>query len=320
MSKNPLMSNIAPPAQLPDFLLGQQKQDEETAAVKFAAIPPEKQQTNIESGVEQKDVKKNDLPALPVQELAEALSPLTEGVKNSMIFGWMKEGIKNSLEVAKDSVQKVVVTLDPQMSGILFTGGDIEVIVASTNDDKIDPVRQSFQQIFKKATVYGNGAQAKSIAAQPVGFENAELSAKERINFLRSKEEFVDKTIMSVENFLVEITKDSWFDVGLLYFSDPRKNITLKTYTQMTPIPLDIIKKIQLDTPSDYEKKDTGYSVTIGSVMSKKLNVPHYEWHKAYISIERYDLILNAATSLASIYKMELSKLTAKLEDKAGEE
>lgn len=41
----------------------------------------------------------------------------------------------------------------------------------------------------------------------------------------------------------------------------------------MTPIPLPIIASIQADTPEDYELRDTGFAVTIGSVMAKNLNV-----------------------------------------------
>lgn len=208
---NPLISNIPPPAELPSFIVQQQKKEEasdESASLKFsAAIPPEKNVTS-ESPKQvthtEEDEVKNELPALPVDEIRAALSPLTEGVKNSVLFGWMKDSIKSSSEVLQSGIQKMVVTLDPQMSSILYSGGDIEVIVASANEDKIDPVRQSFQQVFKKATVYGIGSQAKTVASQPVGFESAELAAKERINHLRTNEAHVDKVIVSIENFLVE--------------------------------------------------------------------------------------------------------------------
>lgn len=98
----------------------------------------------------------------------------------------------------------VVTTLDPQMSSIIYSGGSTEIVVASANDDKIISVREAFQDVFGRATVYGHASQAKTIAAQPVGFESAELAAKERINLLRSNEAFIDKVIISVENFIVE--------------------------------------------------------------------------------------------------------------------
>jgi non-canonical (house-cleaning) NTP pyrophosphatase len=313
---NPLISNVAPPTELPTFIVQQTKKedtkDEVAGGSKFsAAIPPEKNVT-AESPKEVTPSEHDELPALPVDEIKAALSPLTEGVKNSVLFGWMKDSIKSSSEVLQSGLQKMVVTLDPQMSSILYSGGDVEVVVASANEDKIDPVRQSFQQVFKKATVYGIASQAKTIAAQPVGFESAELSAKERVNYLRSNEAYVDKVIVSIENFLVEVYKGQWFDVGLLLLSDPRRNISLKTFTQMTSIPSTVIQVIETDTPKDYERRATGFSIPVGKVMSQNLGVPHYEWHKAYTSIDRFEIILNASRALATIYKSELQlKATA---------
>lgn len=61
--------------------------------------------------------------------------------------------------------------------------------------------------------------------------------------------------------------------MGLLVLSDPKRNITLKTMTQFTPIPLQIITSLQSDTPEDYDKKETGFAVTIGAAMSRNLDV-----------------------------------------------
>lgn len=55
--------------------------------------------------------------------------------------------------------------------------------------------------------------------------------------------------------------------------SDPRRNIALKSFTQMTPIPLQIITSLQSDTPEDYDKKGTGFAVTVGSAMGHNLDV-----------------------------------------------
>lgn len=185
--------------------------------------------------------------------------------------------------------------LKQNMMKICFTdsGGATEIIVASGNDDKVVSVREAFQNVFGRATVYGHASQAKTIAAQPVGFESAELAAKERINALRSNETFIDSVIVSVENFVVELYKNQlsgilqnsemlidkfkilfrWFDVGLLMLSDPIRNITLKSFTQMTFIPLQIITSLESDTPKDYEKRGTGFAMTVGAAMSRNLDV-----------------------------------------------
>lgn len=94
------------------------------------------------------------------------------------------------------------------------SGGATEIIVASGNDDKVVSVREAFQNVFGRATVYGHASQAKTIAAQPVGFESAELAAKERINNLRSNEAFIDSVIVSVENFVVELYKNQLSEIS----------------------------------------------------------------------------------------------------------
>lgn len=55
--------------------------------------------------------------------------------------------------------------------------------------------------------------------------------------------------------------------------SDPSRNISLKSFTQMTSIPLEIIKKLENDTPKDYEKRSSGFAVRIGNYMGEKLDV-----------------------------------------------
>lgn len=55
--------------------------------------------------------------------------------------------------------------------------------------------------------------------------------------------------------------------------NDSSRNITLKSFTQMTSIPLPIITSIKNDTPQDYDKQETGFAKTIGAAMSKYLDV-----------------------------------------------
>lgn len=75
----------------------------------------------------------------------------------------------------------------------------------------------------------------------------------------------------------------------------------------MTSIPSFIVTTLDVDTPAEYERKSTGFSTTIGHAMGRNLNTPHYEWHKTYTTIDRTEMIVNAAKSLASIYKLELT-------------
>ena len=64
-------------------------------------------------------------------------------------------------------------------------GGDVEVVVASDKDDKVLPIREAFQSVFGKATVYGLPSKCVSIAEQPVGFASGKQAALERISSLR---------------------------------------------------------------------------------------------------------------------------------------
>ncbi|CRK91122.1 CLUMA_CG004810, isoform A [Clunio marinus] len=322
---NSLITNIPPPTELPTFVL----QNQSNTAEKEIESPPSKEKFNPVIPIEKNftvptptstasaetpptpDDPKNEEQKPTQEDIAQVFLPLTDGVKNSVIFGWMKDtvksGLKSGMQITKESIDKVVTTLDPQMAQLIYSGGNTEIVVASSNDDKITSVREAFQEIFGRATVYGHKSHAKTIANQPVGFENAELAAKERINCVRTNEAFVDKVIVSVENFIVEIYKNQWFDLGLIMLSDPISDVTLKVFTQMTYIPLSVIISLESETDKNYEKKETGYATTVGAAMGRELNTPHYDWHKTYTSIDRFDMIKDAAKSLASIYKRELS-------------
>uniref|UniRef100_A0A182Q5X5 Non-canonical purine NTP phosphatase/PRRC1 domain-containing protein n=1 Tax=Anopheles farauti TaxID=69004 RepID=A0A182Q5X5_9DIPT len=214
------------------------------------------------------------------EPVAAALSPITQG--GSALFGWMKGAVSGSgilqkvAEKAKNSVDTIVTTLDPQMKEYINSGGDTEVIVASDKDDKVRPVREAFQTVFGKATIIGLPAQAVGIAAQPVGFAAGLKGAEHRINSIRAENPRVDDhlPVVAVENFIVELFPDQWFEAGAIVLFDYAKNILLKTVTQMTPIPLPVITALQADTPEDYMLKDTGYATTVGSVMARNLNHP----------------------------------------------
>ncbi|XP_041776169.1 protein PRRC1-like [Anopheles merus] len=243
------------------------------------------------------------------EPVAAALSPITQS--GSALFGWMKGAVSGSgilqkvAEKAKNSVDTIVTTLDPQMKEYINSGGDTEVIVASDKDDKVRPIREAFQTVFGKATIIGLAAQAVGIAAQPVGFAAGLKGAEHRINSIRAENPRVDDhlPVVAVENFVVELFPDQWFEAGAIVLFDYAKNILLKTVTQMTPIPLPVIAALQADTPEDYMLKDTGFATTVGSVMARNLNTSHTEWHRSYTSVSRSEMILTAAKTIATLYK-----------------
>ena len=82
-------------------------------------------------------------------------------------------------------------------------------------DVKVSPVRQAFQQVFGRATVFGvasMGSAGSTIANQPVGFAAGRQAAQERIAFVRNRQsqsspEEPPVVILAVEGFLLEVRR-----------------------------------------------------------------------------------------------------------------
>lgn len=123
-SKN-LLTKLPPPSELPSFVM--QKQESPTEAKKLLDIAePAAVTTKEPSDQDKPQTATTPLEASPESDLPSiqaALSPITEGVKNSVFYSWMKDVSKVGVEKAKASIEKVVTTLDPQVFGfdsILF--------------------------------------------------------------------------------------------------------------------------------------------------------------------------------------------------------
>lgn len=95
----------------------------------------------------------------------------------------------------------------------------------------------------------------------------------------------MDIPIVAVENFLLEVGQDKWYDLGVIILEDVKQNINLQTFTQMTPVPSQIVETAQESTPEDYSKE--GLAVTIGSLMGANLQVT------LYFSLQCYEILLN---------------------------
>ncbi|XP_076761044.1 protein PRRC1-like isoform X2 [Xylocopa sonorina] len=317
-----LLSNVAPPTALPSFIsnpgitLSERPNTLEPSVQK----KPHEQEPN-------KSMLNTIVQPKPLQQETQqtitttVVTPSTQNVQTTVpsesvtqdsgmvgggLLSWVKETVVNSnvlskvAEKAKNSVNTMITTLDPQM----HSGGDMEIIVASDKDIKISPVRQAFQTVFGKATVTGVSVESSAIATQPVGFAAGVKGAEERINSARNIPTLSkDIPIIAVENFLLEVGEDKWYDLGVILLNDPKRNVNLQTFTQMTPVPSQIVTMAQEATPEDYPLKWSGLSVTVGSLMATNLQVPHNEWHHALTGVSRRDLILLAVQSLAGIYK-----------------
>ena len=129
---------------------------------------------------------------------------------------------------------------------------------------------------------------------------------EERITNLRSNHTFdvpQNQVIVAVENCLVELTPESWYDIGCVHLDDPLTGTKLTTFTQATPVPNEIINRLKFETPSSYKFADSGFSMTVGRAMAERLDVSHEQWHEAHAGVGRPSLIYLATSSLAHLYK-----------------
>lgn len=104
------------------------------------------------------------------------------------------------------------------------------------------------------------------------------------------------------------MASERWYDLAILILSDPGRHIHLQTFTQMTPVPSAVISVLREDTPQDYPLRNTGFAITIGSVMGKNLHVEKSNWHHALTGVSRRDIILSAAKQMAGLYKNSLNE------------
>ena len=113
-----------------------------------------------------------------------------------------------------------------------------------------------------------------TLAVQPVGFNAALKSAKERIDAARQNPIIPqDVPIVAVENFLLKVDDNKWYDLDLILLNDQKNNVSLQTFTQMTPVPSQIVTLAEQATPQDYPFRLSGLAVTVGSLMANNLQV-----------------------------------------------
>ncbi|XP_067931741.1 protein PRRC1-like [Watersipora subatra] len=237
--------------------------------------------------------------------------PLQSPQDLTSLLEWLKtnETVNKMMQKAKVGVETVITAMDPQMKDVLFSGGDIDIVVASSKPVKVESVKEAFQKAFGRATVYGKDSQP-NIAPQPVGFSSGIKGSEERINNLRRNGLVSDRQVcVAVENFIVDLQSEQWYDIACLMLSDPVNNITLHTFSQATPVHTEYVQQAQAETPSDYSLSWSGLSVTIGSVMYKhNTAIDPTNWHAYYGGVSRGETLLMAARQLAYMYKGRLSK------------
>ncbi|XP_026320895.1 protein PRRC1-like [Hyposmocoma kahamanoa] len=341
-----LLSSVGPPLELPNFITATTAVPQVTSSIPSDSAPAvdsdslpiqpvlvqptvEQQSQDMETFSPAIPLSKGE-PMLPIRSPEDSqntqspesfpdstpdIDQLGDIMPGSGLFTWVKGAVSTGgilhrvAEKAKNSVDSMITTLDPQMKEYLKSGGDIYIVVASDKDVKISPIREAFQHVFGKATIVGIPAQSDVTADQPVGYAAAYAAAKQRIAQLRSQHVELNNNvpIVAVESFLHEAVSDRWYDVALLVLSQPSLGIELQLQSQSTPVPTAAVAAAQAGTPSDYSHSQTGYSTTIGSIMAASLQVPHTQWQEALTGVSRKELLVLAARSLAGSYKKLLA-------------
>ncbi|XP_076166689.1 protein PRRC1-like [Ptiloglossa arizonensis] len=320
-SSENVISNIAPPIALPSF-------------VSNPGTPLSKKSShNLKPSVQKNHEPSNSMLNTVVQSMpsqqephqvttAVTTTPLIQNVQTTLqtespmqdsgggFLSWVKKtmiekGIMTRIAMeTKNNFNSMLTTLDPQMREFIYSGGDVEIVVASDKDVNISLVSQAFQTVFGKATVTGVPVDCSVIAVQPVGFAAGIKGAKDRINSARNDPSLPkDIPIIAMENFLLEVGEDKWYDLGVVLLNDPKNDVNLQTFTQMTPVPSHIVTMAQEATPENYPLKWSGFTVTVGSLIASNLQVSHNEWYHALTGVSRRDIMVLAVQSLAGIYK-----------------
>lgn len=120
-----------------------------------------------------------------------------------------------------------------------------------------------------------------TVASQPIGFNSALKSAEERISLARQNSEVTqDAPVVAVENFLLKVDENKWYDLGVILLDDPKNNVSLQTFTQMTPVPSQIVTMAEQATPQDYPHKESGLAMTVGNLLANNLQVRFFKRQK----------------------------------------
>ncbi|PVD20022.1 hypothetical protein C0Q70_20516 [Pomacea canaliculata] len=248
--------------------------------------------------------------AIPVSSAPESQALPSLGASQVRgLFEWFSNSnlVHKVVERTRNSVETVITTLDPGMREVIRSGSGIEIMVTSTKENKVAPVREAFQETFSRVRVTGVESQSTT-AAQPLGFAAGLKGAEDRIKSLRESRAISDDvTAVSIEGFIVEMFPDRWFEMSCLVLKDPVNQIELETCSQPTPIPIQYILAAQDRTPADYPLRWAGLAVTIGQIIEE--DQPHIgraDWQKVLSGVPRRDSLYLAAATLAYMYKQRL--------------
>eukprot|EP00117_Sycon_ciliatum_P024866 scpid24010/ scgid20765/ Protein PRRC1; Proline-rich and coiled-coil-containing protein 1 len=235
---------------------------------------------------------------------------------------------RNIVDKTKSSVDNVLTTLDPGMTGSgsssresandLSTPGAAhikakQVILASTKLPKIEAIKCGFQRCFQTVNVRGFVCPS-GIAPQVFGLDACYQGAQQRIQYLRSmhsNEIIGDAVLISVENCIAELLPGCVFDVACIVLLDPSRDIVLQALTQPIPLPSHYVETLRSSNPPNYAQSESGFSVRWPTLLTKEMpGADPNDPHRTMTGMSRYRLLETAAATLARSYELRLQRYT----------
>lgn len=146
---------------------------------------------------------------------------------------------------------------------------------------------------------------ASGVAEQPVGFDAGRAGAMQRADQVEGAG---NEIVISIENFIAEVTPGCWFDIGHGFLRDDSNGIELHTLSQAVRVPDEFVDMARSRTPKDYENIATGFSVTCGQMMKEmKPHLDDGDWHSAATGLSRQQLLHVSVRVLLGEYRRELT-------------
>lgn len=184
--------------------------------------------------------------------------------KESKWMNWIS-GISQTKIVSnlKSSVESIMTTVDPQMSNYNHPANRPLYLLSSISTPKIvHLIREAFNNVgFSKISINSLDAQNSSqFAPQIIGFPCALQSAREKLENSLIMMQDAECTVISIQDFIAELTTDCWFELAVIMLKDKRKNIEMTIYTEGLPVSPEDIAQLQQFTPNDFNLKWSGLS------------------------------------------------------------
>ncbi|KAL1236849.1 Protein PRRC1-A [Trichinella pseudospiralis] len=313
-------SNIPPPSELPAF----------ATIIGRDSAPSLSPQIATTSARSQAPVN----PTLPVPDLkpscntlisAENASTPLVSVKICRLFKRMSTNTHLASK-AKDSVETVIMTLDPQMKDYLNSSSSSSstetwkmAYLITSAEAELSAVRSAMQIVLKSIDVEAiNRTQLPDLPLTPLGFQSALLCARRRVAQIRDINlQTIDdnQPVMTIQNFLVELHADTWFHCDCVYLNVREQSYETYIYTQLTPMNANLISHMrQCSEGKIFLPETPGFSVSVEQTISH-FGINPWQWFPNTITLHRQDMIKNAAIAVASLYKRAMMLLLNVIEN-----